>query len=164
MDKLFSFIAIVSVVVLCILACLTDKHTRQEVNIIHSDTVRISDTIVLYDTIRIKEPAPYRVEVVKTDTIRLNDTLFVPVPIERKTYQNEYYRAIVEGYKPNLVSLDLFRKDVTINDREIITNTNTITRTKRPLWVVSVGPGIGYNPRGVDFYVGVNAGIAIYSR
>lgn len=127
-----------------------------------SDTIRVSDTIVIRDTVRIDKPTPYYVEVVRIDTIAQIDTVTVTIPIERKTYQNEDYRAIIEGYKPSLISMDIYRKTTLI--RDTIQINNTITRYKPPRWAVSVGPGVGYGPKGIQPYIGINVGYVIWSK
>jgi hypothetical protein len=138
--------------------CSSPEYT----NSTQSDTIRISDTIVIRDTIRIREPKPYYVEVVRTDTLVFKDTLKVPIPIEQKTYKTEDYKAVIEGYKPNLLSIDLYKKETLIRDTVKINN--TITKLKPPRWVISVGPGIGYGPKGVEPYIGINAGFVIWCK
>lgn len=128
---------------------------------IQSDTIRNSDTIIIRDTIRIKEPKPCYVEVVRTDTIAQIDT--VTIPIERKTYQNEDYKAVIQGYKPDLISMDIYKKTTFI--RDTIQINNTITRMKRPRWVISVGPGVGYGPKGLEpTYLNIIVGYVIWSK
>lgn len=129
---------------------------------LQTDTIRVSDTLVICDTIRIKEPKPYYVEVVRTDTLVINDMVKVPIPIEQKTYQNEDYKAVIQGYKPTLLSMDLYKKETLIRDTTKISN--MITKLKPVRWVISVGPGIGYGPKGVEPYIGINAGFVIWSK
>lgn len=129
---------------------------------LQTDTIRVSDTLVIYDTIRITEPKPYYVEVVRTDTLVINDTVKVPIPIEQKTYKTEDYKAVIQGYKPTLLSMDLYKKETLI--RDTIKINNTITKLKPPRWVISVGPGIGYGPKGVEPYIGINAGVVLWSK
>lgn len=132
------------------------------VETLQSDTIRVSDTLVIYDTIRIKEPKPYYAEVVRTDTLIINDTVKIPIPIEQKTYQNEDYKAVIQGYNPTLLSMDLYKRETLIRDTLKINN--TITKLKPPRWTISVGPGIGYGPKGVEPYIGINAGFVIWSK
>ena len=46
-----------------------------------------------------------------------------------------------------------------------ITNevTKTVTKVKKPKWVISVGGGIGYNGK-IEPYVGLNAGYVLWSK
>lgn len=127
-----------------------------------SDTIRTSDTIVMFDTIRIYEPIPYYVEVVRLDTVAQIETVAVTVPIEQKIYQNENYKAVIEGYKPSLLSMDIYQKTTLIHDT--IQINNTITKYKPPRWAVSVGPGVGYSPKGMQPYIGINVGYVIWSK
>ena len=129
---------------------------------LQNDTIRISDTVITHDTVRVREPKPYYVEVVRTDTLIINDTVKVPIPIEQKTYKTEDYKAVIQGYKPTLLSMDLYKKETLI--RDTIKINNTITKLKPPRWVISVGPGIGYGPKGIEPYIGINAGVVLWSK
>lgn len=144
------------------LICYRDVCSQRPVESIKSDTIRISDTIVIRDTIRIVKPKPYYVQVVRTDTIARIDTLTVTIPIEQRTYKDEQYQAVIEGYKPRLVSMEVYNKTVRIHDT--IRINNTITRTKPLRWAVSAGPGIGYGPKGVEPYVGIQIGYVIWGK
>lgn len=62
----------------------------------------------------------------------------VTIPIERKTYQDEDYKAVVEGWRPKLVSMEVYPKT------QYITKTETVIQKKRPIWALTVGPSIGY--------------------
>lgn len=142
---------------------------------IQRDTVVIRDTIwppvpkpevitaVRYDTVR---PQAKPVEGVTTDLVTLilpkdmipritpeNDVI---IPITQNTYKTEDYTAVVEGYRPRLVSIELYPKTTTI--------TNKITNTRSPRWALTVGPGIGYGPNGVQPYVGVTVGFVLWSK
>jgi hypothetical protein len=126
------------------------------------------DTVVIRDTIYPPVPKPTVITIVRHDTVQLPAILIpkeatipgdtaphdreVIVPITRNTYTTEDYRAIVEGYRPRLVSMELYRKHTTI----------TITRS--PRWAVTVGPGIGYGPKGVQPYIGINFGYVLWGR
>lgn len=138
--------------------CSSVEHTQT----VQSDTIRISDTIVVRDTIRLDKPKPYYVEVVRVDTVATIDTITVTVPIEQKTYKNEDYKAVIGGYKPSLIYMDIYRKTTTIRDTVQINN--TITKYKPPRWSLSVGPGVGYGPKGFEPYIGVNFGYVIWSK
>ena len=71
-------------------------------------------------------------------------------------YRTDDYAAVVEGYRPRLVSSELYPKITTV--------TNTITNTRSPRWALTVGPGVGYGPGGIRPYIGVNVGIVLWSR
>jgi hypothetical protein len=134
------------------------------------------DTVIIRDTIRPEVPEPEVIRVVRYDTVRpqaepvgdvtpvavgitlTEDTVppenGVIIPITQSTYKTEDYTAIIEGYRPRLVSMELYRKTTTI--------TNTVTRS--PRWALTVGPGIGYGPNGVQPYVGVSVGFVLWSK
>lgn len=139
-------------------------------------TIR-SDTVVIRDTIRMPVPKPEVITVVRYDTLRLQmeaaegitpDPATVSttkqitpengviIPITRNTYKTEDYTAVVEGYRPRLISMELYPKTTTI--------TNTITKIRSPRWALTVGPGVGYGPKGVQPYIGITVGFVLWSR
>lgn len=140
--------------------CNSSKQMVEQ--LVKTDTLRISDTLVIFDTLRIIQPKPYYVEVVRTDTLIHKDTLKIPIPIEQKTYQTDDYKAVIEGYKPSLIRMDLYKKETFI--RDTITIKNSIVRTKSARWAVSIGAGIGYGTKGIEPYIGINAGYVIWSK
>lgn len=77
------------------------------------------------------------------------DSVDVLVPIERVTVEGENYTAVLEGYRPSIIEMNLRIPTTTIN------NNRTVTTRKR--WSFVVGPqiGVGWTPEGVRPYVGV---------
>lgn len=74
-----------------------------------------------------------------TSLLRTVDSLCVPVvvPIERRVYVTDDYRAVVEGYRPSLVSMELYRQ----------TQVVTVTDVPKPhRWGVGLQIGYGYMP------------------
>ncbi len=131
---------------------------------IESEPAR-TDTVVVRDTIREPIPVPVVRTVVCYDTVRTalpvvdslpGDSAAVVLPIERKTYKTEDYKAVVEGYKPSLVEMEVYRQSTIV--------TNTVVQPRRPRWALTVGPGVGYGPRGVQPYVGVSFGFVLWSK
>lgn len=121
------------------------------------------DTVVIRDTIRtqakpVEGVTPDLATVtLPEDTIpRITPENDVIIPIIQNTYKTEDYTAVVEGYRPRLVSIELYPKTTTI--------TNTITKTRSSRWALTVGPGIGYGPNDVQPYVGVTLGFVLLSK
>lgn len=112
------------------------------------------------DTVQIDERTPDGTNVPTQDKDPVDDTPSVlpsgdvEIPIERKTYQTEDYKAVVEGWRPSLVSMEVYPKTTTI----------TQTKLKKPWFSLSVGPGVGYDGKEFKPYVGVTAGIIIFSK
>lgn len=128
------------------------------------ETLIQRDTVVIRDTVRPPVPAPQVITVVRYDTVRPQtkpvddakpDTAVV-IPITRNTYTTDDYSAVVEGYKPRLVSMEVYSKSVTV--------TNTVTNTRSPRWALTVGPGVGYGPGGFQPYIGVSVGFVLWSK
>lgn len=108
------------------------------------------DTLYLHDTIRIATPVPTHTEPdVRTDTLWLHDTVAVPVSIERKTYEDSSYRAVVSGWHPSLDTLDIFQK-TTIIEKEVRVPVKT-----SPRWSFGVTAGYGAGKDGLTPFVGV---------
>lgn len=99
-----------------------------------------TDTLVRIDTLRdtvlvVKESFTTRID---RDTLRVSgDTVFVAVeiPIERRIYETPDYRAEIEGYKPSLVSMDVYHRT------EYITRTETLKMPSMRTWRVGLSAG-----------------------
>jgi hypothetical protein len=106
----------------------------------------LRDTVVIRDTIRFPEPKPQIVYLTRVDTVLMRevkvDTAWVQVqvPIERKVYQTEEYRAEIEGFRPSLVNMEVYPKT------KIITDYKTIKETVSKKWGVGIHVGYGYAP------------------
>lgn len=118
------------------------------------EPVNLIDTVIVRDTIREQIPVPEYVNVIRYDTLRIHDTIYYPLPITQQTYLTSNYKAVIEGYKPKLVSLETYPKTTII----------TRTATKKPKWSITVGPGIGYGKNGIQPYIGISAGFVLWSK
>ena len=114
------------------------------------------DTLYLHDTIRVATPVPthtepnINIEILWTPDPDDNaDTIAVPVPIERKTYEDSSYRAVVSGWHPSLDTLDIFQK-TTIIEKETPVPVKT-----SPRWSLGVTAGYGAGKDGLTPFVGV---------
>lgn len=108
------------------------------------------DTLIIRDTIRITEPKYTNTEIVHYDTLYFpyidNDTAKVTIPITQKEYKSEEYYALIEGYNPNLLQIDIYPKNIII--------TETITKTIKPRWSIGIQGGIGFNGK-ITPYIGI---------
>ena len=127
-----------------------------------------TDTLVIRDTIREKEPVfltKYvdRVELVPvTDTIRRTDTLYMAVEIERKTYQGDDYRAVVSGFRPSLEEIAVFPKTVYLQTEVTQPPAPASRRGPRAGIGIAAGPGAFWTPQaGVQFGAGAVVGLSI---
>lgn len=116
------------------------------------------DTLIVYDTIH----DPYPVETVRyvtrIDTVLCTlqlpaDTVervtYVTLPIEKITYETDDYKAVIEGYKSRLLSMDIYRQTTYI-DR--------VERYKtKSRWGIGVHVGYGYDVKNTQLtpYVGL---------
>lgn len=80
------------------------------------------------------------------------DSVQVEVPIEQRTFEGDNYRAVVQGWQPKLVSIDIKFPEI------------AAPPSKRKRWAVTVGPQVGYGftPAGWQPYagIGITAGIS----
>lgn len=136
-----SFIAIF--VILCSVSIFKIVQCRKDNGRI-SETITKADTLYLHDTIRIERPAPIIIRNVDTilvrakDTIRIKDTIYIKLPREQKTYQDENYQAWISGYRPQLDSIHIFH-----NTQQIISSTTIQTKQKRYRWGIGIHAGYG---------------------
>jgi hypothetical protein len=81
------------------------------------------------------------------DTVRVE----VKVPVERKVYETENYRAVVEGFRPTLVEMEVYR------NIPIITRETTLApaRPKPGRWGVGIQAGYGLTTLGPAPYIGI---------
>jgi hypothetical protein len=135
-------------------AGLVGWHARPDCPVIETR----SDTVIVRDTILVPVPVPVERHVVRVDTVRLTtpgDTVRVEVeiPIERKVYATSDYRAEIEGFRPQLISMEVYRQTQFI-DR---TQTIRVPDTKR--WGFGVNIGAGYAPNMNKVYPTISVGV-----
>lgn len=132
------------------------------------DAVTKCDTIYVHDTIRIVEPQIVKEEVVRYDTVFFpvykeldsisnltQDSARVIVPITERTYEDSTYKAVVRGYNPELVSLDIY------NSTKYYP---VVEKVKvKPKVVVSAGVYGGFGVKGADYGLGISVGVPILS-
>ena len=131
-----------------------------------SESVRVEQSVIVKrDTIREKDPVfltKYvdRVELVPvTDTVRLTDTLWQAVEIERRVYQGDDYRAVVEGWRPQLAEIAVFPKTVYLQ-------TEVTQQAPQPRvrfgFGATAGPAVIWTPDGIKGGAGLAAGLTIW--
>ena len=124
-----------------------------------------TDTLIVRDTIREKYPVYSTKYVTRTklvevrDTIRQRDTLYQAVEIERRTYQGDDYRAVVEGWRPELAEIQVYPKTVYLQT-EITQPPDTRRKTRLGVGF-GVGPGVYWNGSAIQPGIGVTAGLAL---
>ena len=100
--KYLSYIAIVALILFIVFRPARVEHVPGEV---------VRDTVTVIDTVRDTVPKPYRIEVMRMDTFYLPifvgdslevDSVPVVLPIEKKEYKTDEYRAVISGFRPNL--------------------------------------------------------------
>lgn len=122
-----------------------------------------------HDTIRQFIPVPHMVYIDRVDTVYgtvvlkddniPGDTLTVPIelPIERKEYRTNDYFAVIEGFRPTLVQLDIYR------EIPVITNTEVREISKRPQFGIGLQAGYGFNGEKLFPYMGIGIQYNLFS-
>lgn len=118
------------------------------------------DTVVVRDTVRETVLVPKVRYLTRVDTVLLpvpGDTVEVPVlvPISRKVYEGEDYRAVVSGFRASLDTLDIFQRTQTVTNT-VVQRVEVPGKPKR--WGIGVSAGYALTPQGVKPYIG--AGIS----
>lgn len=124
-----------------------------------------TDTLIVRDTIREKYPVfvdrwKTRTELVEVhDTVRRNDTLWQAVEIERRVYQGDDYRAVVEGWRPQLAEIAVYPKTVYLQ-------TDVTQQAPQPRvrfgFGATAGPAVIWTTDGIKGGAGVAAGLTIW--
>lgn len=131
-----------------------------------------SDTIYIHDTIRIVEPINIKETIVRHDTVFFpisnelestsnltsnltQDSAKVVMLITERTYEDSTYKAVVRGYNPELVSLDIY------NSTKYYP---VVEKVKvKPKIVISAGLYGGFGSKGADYGLGIMVGMPIWS-
>ena len=118
--------------------------------------IQRTDTVVVRDTVRETVLVPKIRYLTRVDTVLLlvpGDTVKVPVlvPISRKVYEGEDYRAVVSGFRASLDTLDIFRKTQTVTNT-VVQRVEVPGKPKR--WGIGVSAGYALTPQGMKPYIG----------
>lgn len=134
-----------------------------------TDTVVVRDTVkvetVIKDSVMVRhitQVVPVRTTDSCCNDIAIvsgvppdSDSVRIDIPIQQKVYETEYYKAWISGYRPELDSINIYRKTETV--------TNTVVEKIKPKrWCGVVGVGAGYDGRHVSPYVGVTVGYRLF--
>jgi hypothetical protein len=129
------------------------------------------DTLVVRDTIRDTVLVTVARQIVRTDTVWLRavaDTVFVEVevPVEQKIYQTADYRAVVEGFRPRLTEIEIFRNTTYIKENTLVTPRSRPTRFRwgvgvEARWSIGVQAGWGINLGGDRLSRGPYIGLGV---
>lgn len=130
---------------LCIFVFAIGGYTGFRFHVLSS--IPIADTITIRDTVKIHIPqVVYRKEIgssltsipktawiYPTGDINVPDSIDIELPIERVEYCDSNYRAVVEGYKPRLVDIEVYPSHTTIIQS---------ARQQQGGWNLSIGPTV----------------------
>lgn len=145
-------------IIIAVLLCLVFRQCN------HSavSTERYVDTVIVQETVRDTILIPQRVYIARVDTVFLpsaGDTVYseVVVPIERKEYRTDDYFAVVEGFRPRLLEMEIYPQT------KYITRTEVNTIKKKPRIGVGIQAGYGYNGQRIAPYIGVGVQYNIFT-
>lgn len=115
-----------------------------EVEVVKTDTIRITDTVVIVQPICTEKRITDTILIHTTDTLMRE--VVVSLPREEKVYEDSTYRAVVSGYLPSLDSMQIYHKQSFVKVTEQITP---------PRWSLGLQGGVGLTPKGFQPYLGV---------
>ena len=128
-----------------------NKYTVVEKTVKRVERDTIHDTIpeIKYEkVVALKRDTLKTVEIIPGDTVQV----VAEIPITQKEYSDDStYTAWVSGYKPNLDSIDIYKKTVYID--------HTITKTKKQKFVIGPQVGVGYDVKNRNFAPTVGVGV-----
>ena len=144
-------IAVIALALIAVAVLLGRRSVKPEIVEIHR-----TDTVVVRDTVRETVLVPKIRYLTRVDTVLLlvpGDTVKVPVlvPISRKVYEGEDYRAVVSGFRASLDTLDIFRKTQTVKNTDV-QRVEVPGKPKR--WGIGVSAGYALTPQGMKPYIG----------
>lgn len=121
---------IIAAFVLCALSFVIGvsvKRKGNEVVVTKTEQVTIVDTLRIYEPQHIRETIIDTIYVAIEKPILIKDTLYLPLPLERRTYKRDDFYAEVTGYNPRLTYIEVYPKTT------IITQSVQKTATKNTL-------------------------------
>jgi hypothetical protein len=123
----------------------------------HVSPELITSVKYIHDTILAPIPDPIVINIVDYVPVYFSDTaiilsadnLSVMLPLEKKVYKTDKYKATLIGYHPNLMNMEIY-------------NTNkVITQYKTTKLQFGIGFGVGYDPFQNKLYPTINAAIYV---
>lgn len=106
-----------------------------------------------------KQKVKYMPTESETDTIYKNsDSLHVNIPITQKTYSDSNYVAYVSGFMPQLDSIQVKSKIITITQKE------TVTKYHRLNFGLAGGLGYGITTKKPDIFIGVGVTLNLFKK
>lgn len=130
-----------------------DCRTMEPELIVQTDTIRITDTLL------VEKPVPVEIRVVDTmlvsvtDTVTVGDTVYLSLPRETKLYGDSTYTAQVSGYRPELDWVKVYPQKTVV--------TRTISVDSRKRWGISLQAGYGAYAAGGQVRLAPYLGIGI---
>ena len=170
-NKIIWVSALLSVLILGLIWADSRGFFTKGGQVIKTDTVMVSDTLYLYDTLTVSHPVPYVVTKVKTDTVYTpaGDTLHLVT--ETKNYEENIIQdqdtaticAQITGINAELDTISV------MFNRRTVTNTIEITKyiqkkrkfLDRFVVVPNVSVGYGVFSKKPDVYVGLGVGFEL---
>ena len=176
MEKIISaartlFIIIVVVLISQAVCLLVGRRLRTSEPEIIRDTTTL--TLVVHDTIEVvkwkervrvdtlllavvKDPLTTDTDTTVSNKENVADSALVAVPISQVTCEGENYTAVIEGFRPRLVSIDI------IQQTQYIETTKTIPPKKWSFGLtLGASAGVFYTPKGIQPGAGLGASVGV---
>lgn len=133
---------------------INTKEPPQIVEVVRTDTLRVTDTVLVV------QPICTERRVTDTVVVQLRDTMLklvdIQVPIEQRIYEDSTFKAYVSGFRPNLDSIEIRKPRTEIYIRERVEN------KKPPRWSLGIQGGYGITPKGMQPYIGIGVAYRLH--
>lgn len=145
---------VIIIIALCFVLLFINNCQPQKEKVV--EKVKI-EYVIKHDTITIEKPVPiveYKYKTIRDTFYVESKPIEVEIPISQKVYSDPNYTAYVSGFKPNLDSIRLYRKDsliYTTIEREITKYRNDYSR-----WSLGLSGGYALTNKGLSPYIGVS--------
>lgn len=83
----------------------------------------------------------------------VNDSVPVLIPITERTFKSNNYKAVVSGFDPKLVSLDIYSEKSVVHHSSVV--------YKQPPIALTIGPYMGYGNKGFNYGIALQLGIPV---
>ena len=170
-NKLIWISALIAVLIICLFWADSRGFFDKGGQVIKTDTISVSDTLYLHDTLTVEKPVPYVVTKVKTDTVFTPQGDTLQLVTETKKYEENIIQnqdtaricAQITGINAELDTISV------IFNRRTVTNTIEITKyieKKRKFLdrfhiTPNVSAGYGVFSKKPDVYVGIGVGFEL---
>lgn len=124
-NKLIWISALIAVLIICLFWADSRGFFTKGGQVIQTDTIMVSDTLYLHDTLTVENPVPYVVTKVKTDTV------FTPAgdTLQLVTETKKYEENIIQDQDTATIKAQITGINANLDTISVMFNRRTVTNT-----------------------------------